>query len=171
MNLFEIRLFHVVWGFSKGIHDNYEIWWKCLSKTCGYIYMNFGGYGGGTYMVHRTFLFIIQKNRKSTRAWPILKSNSTFWFKIFFLGWIIKILWKGGALGAPLLFIYEVSIVVLIDFKAVLLSPGIFLIQIVNTNMYLIHFHSKNIIKMRFPIFKKVFKPLQAFIIHCNVVK
>ena len=50
----------------------------------------------------------------------------------------------------PLLFFYEVSIVVLIDFIAILLTPGNFLIQIVNTNMYLIHFH-KNIIKMRFP--------------------
>ena len=56
--------------------------------------------------------------------------------------------------GAPLLFLYEVSIVVLTDFIAILLTPGIFLIQIDNansTNMYLIHFHSKNIIKMRFP--------------------
>ena len=56
--------------------------------------------------------------------------------------------------GATLLFISEVSIVVLIDFIAILLTPGIFLIQIVNTNitnMYLIHFHCKNIIKMCFP--------------------
>ena len=50
---------------------------------------------------------------------------------------------KGGQ-GAPLLFLYEVSIVVLIDFIVILLTPGIFLIQIVNTNMYLIHFYSKN---------------------------
>ena len=53
-----------------------------------------------------------------------------------------------------LLFIYEVSIVVLINFIAVLLTPGIFLIQIVNTNntnMYLIHFHIKNKIKMHIP--------------------
>ena len=37
---------------------------------------------------------------------------------------------------------------------SILLTPGIFLIQIVNTNntnMYLIHFHSKNNIKMSFP--------------------
>ena len=60
---------------------------------------------------------------------------------------------KRGHLGAPLLFLYEVSIVVPIDFIAILLTTGIFLIQIVNTNntnMYLIHFHSKNIIKMHF---------------------
>ena len=53
--------------------------------------------------------------------------------------------------GAPLLFPYEVSIVVLIDFITILLTPGIFLIQIVNTDMYLIHSHSKNKIKMCFP--------------------
>ena len=61
---------------------------------------------------------------------------------------------KIGPQGAPLLFLYEVSIVVLIDFIAILVTPGIFLIQIVNTNntnMYLIHFHSKNNIKMCFP--------------------
>ena len=51
----------------------------------------------------------------------------------------------------PLLFIYEVSIVALIDFIAILLTPGIFLTQIVNINMYLIHFYSKNNIKMHFP--------------------
>ena len=54
-------------------------------------------------------------------------------------------------LGAPLLFLYEVSIVVLIDFIAILITPGIFLTQIVNTNVYLIYFHSKNNIKMSFP--------------------
>ena len=52
---------------------------------------------------------------------------------------------KSGHQGDPLLFLYEVSIVVLIDFIAILLTPGIFLIQIVNTNntnVYLIHFRS-----------------------------
>ena len=61
---------------------------------------------------------------------------------------------KRGPQGAPLLFLYLVGIVVLIYFIAILLTPGIFLMQIVNTNntnMYLIHFHSKNIIKMNFP--------------------
>ena len=65
-----------------------------------------------------------------------------------------KIFKKRGPLGAPLLSLYKVSIVVLIDFIAIFLTPGIFLIQIVNTNntnMYLIYFHSKNIIKMCFP--------------------
>ena len=52
------------------------------------------------------------------------------------------------------MFLYEVSIVVLIDFTAILVTPGIFSIQIVNTNninVYLIHFHSKNNIKIHFP--------------------
>ena len=53
--------------------------------------------------------------------------------------------------GAPLLFLYEVSIVVLIDFIAILLTSSIFLIQIVITNMYLIHFYNKNNIKMHIP--------------------
>ena len=55
---------------------------------------------------------------------------------------------KRGPQGAQLLFLYEVSIVVLIDFIAMFLTSGISLIRIVNTNMYLIHFHSKNVIKM-----------------------
>ena len=70
----------------------------------------------------------------------------------------------------PLLFIYEVSIVVLIDFIAILLTPGIFLIQIVNTNMYLIHFYSKNNIKMHFPkswVLK--FKTVKTLINHSAV--
>ena len=61
---------------------------------------------------------------------------------------------KSGPQGANILFLYEVSIVVLIDVIAILLTPGIFLIQIVNTNntnMSLKHFNSKNIIKMHFP--------------------
>ena len=56
------------------------------------------------------FLFIFQKNRKSTRAWPILKSNSTsFWLKKCFLGrmnnkkvrkrWLQKFKERGGGQG------------------------------------------------------------------------
>ena len=112
------------------------------------IYMNFGGTGECTYStVH--FLFIIQKNGKSTREWPILKSNSaSFWFKTFFPRINNKKLMKRGP---PLLFLYTVSIVVLIDFIAILLTPGIFLTQIVNTNVHLIHFHSNSHIQMHFP--------------------
>ena len=52
---------------------------------------------------------------------------------------------------APLLFLYEVSIVVLIDFVAILLIPGIFLIRVVNTFMCLIFFIVKIILKWIFP--------------------
>ena len=82
---------------------------------------------------------------------------------------------KRGLQVAPLLFLYEVSIVARIDFIAILITPGIFLIQIVNTNdvnMYLIYIHSKNNIKMHFPnswAFK-VSNRLQTFIMHHNVV-
>ena len=47
----------------------------------------------------------------------------------------IKKIDKKGAQGALLPFLYEVSIVVLTDFIAILLTTGIFLIQIVNTLM------------------------------------
>ena len=58
---------------------------------------------------------------------------------------------KRGPWRALLPFLYEVGLVVLIGFTAILLTPGIFLIQIVNINMYLIYFSSKNNIKMHFP--------------------
>ena len=76
-------------------------------------------------MVHLTIFVYFHKNGKSTIAWLILKSNSTsFDFKKFLLGWIIKKLGKRAPLGLP--FLYEVNIVVLIDFIAILLTPGIF---------------------------------------------
>ena len=79
---------------------------------------------------------LLLENRKSTRAWPILKSNSTsLWFNFFFPRMNNKNFMKRG-LGAPLLFLYKVSIIVLIDFIAILLTPGIFLIQIINTNVF-----------------------------------
>ena len=96
------------------------------------------------------FLFIIKKNRKSMRAWPILKSNSTlFSFRKFFPRMNNKKFVKRGPKGAPLRFLYEASMVVLIDFIAILLTPGIFLIQIINinnTNVYVIRIYSKNMI-------------------------
>ena len=118
------------------------------------------------------FFFIIHKNGKSAITWPILKLNSTsFWLLKKNPRMNNKNFRKRGPQRVPLLFLYEVSIVVLIDFIAILLTPHIFLTQI-NTNMYLIHFHSKNI-KMSFPrswVFK-VSNPLQTFIIHPIVVK
>ena len=122
-----------------------------MSKIYRYIWIS-GGMRGHTYSALH-FFFIIRKNAKSTRAWPILKSNSTS-FDYFFHMMNNKKIPKRGPQGALLLFLYKVSIVVLIDFIDILLSPGIFLIQIVttnNANMCLIHFHSKNNIKMCFP--------------------
>ena len=118
------------------------------------------------YMGDVHFLFIIQKNGKSIRAWPILESNSTsLRFKFFFHRMNNKNFTRRVPKGAPLLFLYEVSIVVLIDFTTILLTPGIFFIQIFNTNntnMYLIQFHSKNITKMHFP--KVVFLKFQTYL-------
>ena len=110
------------------------------------IYEFQGVWRGRTYStVH--FLFIIKKNVKSTRAWAILKSDYTsFWFNKFFPRMNNKNFTKRGPKGAPLLFLYKVSIVVLINFIAILNSMHLF-----NTNMYLIDFNSKNSIKMHFP--------------------
>ena len=80
---------------------------------------------------------------------------------------------KSGPQGALLLFLYKVSIVVLIGYIAILLTPGLLIIQIVDTNVYLIHFHSKNTIQMCFPkswVFKAS-NQSQSFIIHSNAVK
>ena len=81
-----------------------------------------------------------------------------------------------GPQGALLLFLYEVSIVVLINFIAIILTPGIFLKQIINTNhtkVYLIYFHGKNNIQMCFPKswICKVSNQSQSFIIHHNAAK
>ena len=98
------------------------------------------------------FLFIIQKNRRSTRAWPIVKSNCTsFWFKHFFLGWIIKKIWK-GAQGGPTPISLRIEHSSSNWFHSnTLNSRHLFnIIQIVDRNMYLIHFYIKNSIKMHF---------------------
>ena len=98
----------------------------------------FWGFAEGVTCPPHIIFFIIHKNGKCTRAWPILKSNSTsFWFKFFLPRMNNKnILRTGGRKGVGLLFLYQVSMVVLIDFMAILITPGIFVIQIVNTNMY-----------------------------------
>ena len=92
-------------------------------------------------------------------GWPKTFTNKNIFSKrdlhVLFISFFSKIYNKRELFIAiwsrPFPFLYKVSIVVLIDFIAILLSPGIFLIQIVNTNMYLIHFHSRNIIKICFP--------------------
>ena len=77
-----------------------------------------------------------------------------FDLKHFSLRWIIKNYNKGApGVPAPISIWSEYSS--LIDFIAILLTPGIFLIQIVdtnNTNMYLIHFQ-KILLTCVFPKF------------------
>ena len=114
----------------------------------------FGGYVGAC-IFHRTFFVYYSKKRKKYKSMTYTKIKlSSFWFDKFFSWMNNTNFTKRGPKGAPLLYLYKVSIVVLINFIAILLTPGIFLIQIVksnNTNIYLIHFHRKNSIKMRFP--------------------
>ena len=100
-------------------------------------------------MVHLTFLFIIHKNGKvQEHDLYLIQIIHCFDFNFFLPRMNNKNITKRGPKGAPLLFLYEVSIVVLIDFISLLVTPGIFLIQIVHANIYLIHFYSKNNIKM-----------------------
>ena len=110
---------------------------------------------GGMYIFHCAFFVYYWKQLKKYKSITYTKIK----LYIVMIGFFFprtnnKNFTKRGPQGAPLLFLYEVSIVVLIDFIAIILTPGIFLIKkfnINNTNMYLIHFHSKIIIKMRFP--------------------
>ena len=69
-----------------------------MSKTYRYIWISELTRGRTRSTVH--FLFIIKNNGKSTREWPILKSNSTsFWFGIFFLRMNNKKIKKSGPLN------------------------------------------------------------------------
>ena len=117
-----------------------------MSKIYQYIWISGGT--GGTYIVPHTF-FVHLKKREKVHEYDLYLNQILYHFdlKIFFLGWIIKKLQKWGP--APIS--YEVSIVVEIDFIAILLTPGIFLIQIFDTNVYFNQFHGKNNIQMRFP--------------------
>ena len=126
------------------------------------IYINFGGscreLHGPPYIF--CLLFI-----KTEKVYEHDQYQNLILHLFDFLGWIIFFFWELGPwphfhkkciihprkLFSFVLFLYEVSIVVLIDFIATLLTPGIILIQIVNTNIYLIYFYSKNNIKMHFP--------------------
>ena len=125
-----------------------------MSKIYRYIWILVGT-GGHTYSTLHFFVYY-SKQRKKYKRYCKTYTEIKFYIILiffFFLGWIIKHLQKGTP-EAPLLFLYEVSTVVLIDFIAILLTLGIFLIQMVNTNntnMYLIQFHSKNIINMHIP--------------------
>ena len=86
--------------------------------------MHFGGGRRGS-PVH--FLFIIQKKWKKYKTMTYTKINSTlFSFRTIFPRMNNKNFMKIGPKGAPLPFLYEASIVVLIDFIAILLTPASF---------------------------------------------
>ena len=118
-----------------------------MSKIYRYICIS-GGDGGDPPFI---FCLLFKKTEKV----PILKSNSTlFSFRTIFPRINNKNFTKRGPKGAPLPFLYEAGMVVLIDFIAILLTPGILLIQIINinnTNMYVIRIYSKNMMKIHFP--------------------
>ena len=125
-----------------------------MSKIYRYICVS-GETGGDGEDPPFTFCLLFKKNGKSTRAWPILKSHSTlFSLRTIFPRMNNKNVTKRGPKGAPLPFLYEASMVVLNYFIAILLTPGIFLIQIINinnTNMYVIQIYSENMMKIHFP--------------------
>ena len=86
---------------------------------------DFGRFGG-TYIFHRTFLGYYSKISEKVQEHDLYYNQILHHFDltIFFPKMNNKKFTKSG----PLLFLYELSIVVLIDFIAILLTPGIFLI-------------------------------------------
>ena len=131
-------------------------------------------------MVHPAFFVYYFKKQKKYKSMPILKSNSTlFWFWNFFPRMKNKNFTERRQRDIFLLnlFLYERSIVGLIDFITILLTPGIFLIQIVNTNntnVHLIHFHSKINIQMHFPkswVFKDSNQSINHYPSRCGEIK
>ena len=115
------------------------------------IYINFGGEQGGLHGPPYIFclLFIKTKNVQEHYLYLNQILHHLTYKKIPRMN--NKKITKRGPQGAQLLFLYEVSIIVIIDSIAILLTPGIFLIRIVNRNMYLIQFYSKNNIQMNIP--------------------
>ena len=84
----------------------------------------FGGVQGGCTYSTVHFLFIIKKKEKKYKCMTYTKIK--FYIILFFPRMNNKNFRKRGPQGAPLLFLNEVSIVVLIYFIAILLPPGIF---------------------------------------------
>ena len=131
------------------------------------IYMNFRGVWWGCTWSTILFLFIIKKMEKvQEHDLNLNQILHHFDLNIFFLGLIIIFLWKWGP-RSPFSLRSEYSSSNWFHSS----TPNS--MHLFNTNMYLIHFHSKNIIKMHFPKSKvfKVSKLLQTFIIHRNAVK
>ena len=92
----------------------------------------FGGYGRGMYTFQCTFFVYYSKKWKKYKSTTYTKIKFyIILISIFFPSMNNKIFRKRGPQGDQLIFLYEVSIVVIIDFIAILLPPGIFLIQII----------------------------------------
>ena len=116
--------------------------------------MHFGWDGEGTDGIpHSLFVHYSKKQKKyKSMTYTKIKFYIIF-FRTIFPRMNNKNFTKRGPKGAPLPFFYEASMVVLIDFIEILLTPGIFLIQIINinnTNMYVIQIDSENM-KIHFP--------------------
>ena len=105
-----------------------------------------------SYIFQRICFVYYSKKHKKYKSMTYTKTKYyIILIEIFFPRMNNKKFMKRVAPGGPLLFLYEVSIAVLIDIIAMLITPGIFWIQIVNTNMYLINFYRKNNFKCIFP--------------------
>ena len=121
--------------------------------------------------LHHTFFVYYSKKKKVQEHDLYLNQILHFSLNFFFLGWIIKNLWKGPK-GALLLFLYEVRIVVLNWFHSNTPNSRHFFITNCKYKYVCNTFFRKNI-KMHFPKIwvLKFWKWLQTFIIHWNEVK
>ena len=127
MNLYEIGLVHIVWGVSKVTHDSYhEIWWKCfISKIYWHIWIFWGVRGGDVHIPPYIFCLLFKKIDK-------VQQHDLYLNKI--LHYIIILIKKNNENNGP------TPISLGSEYSssnwgiAILLTPGIFLIQIVNTS-------------------------------------
>ena len=141
------------------------------------LYISFGGgvQGGCTWSTLH-FCSLVFKNTENVQEHDLYFNQILYHFdlKKNFLRWIIKSLQKGAGGPAPISLRSEHSISHW--FHTNTPNSRHLFIQIVNTNntnVYLIHFHSKNNIQMCFPqswVFK-VSNPSQSSTIHRNAVK
>ena len=88
--------------------------------------MNFGGVHGGIHGPPSIFCLLFQKIEK-VQEHDLYLNQILHHSDLIFFFWINnKKFTNRGAQGGPLQFLHEVSIVVLIDFIAILLTPGSF---------------------------------------------
>ena len=83
------------------------------------------GEDGGMYTVHRTFFVYYSKKMKKIQEHDLYLNQILHHFDLnFFPRMNNKRFRKRGTHWAPLLFLYDVSLVVLIDLIAILLTSG-----------------------------------------------